>query len=138
MSAERRSARRRFTWTLTGLVVLALWLSGVLSPPDPVSQLSFLVLGLLVSVVAAYWLTYREGWRTLGARSTDEVPFDRPLVFFGAFFLTVAVVGSVAGLVLPWGESAVAALAGVAFAAWVTYFGGYERLWPARLVDPEE
>ncbi|WP_254537196.1 hypothetical protein [Halomarina litorea] len=68
-------------------------------------------------------------------QSSEEVPFNRLLVFFAALFLAVVVVNRAVGLVLPWGENTVAAAVGVAFASWVAYFGGYERLPRLR---PEE
>ena len=56
----------RFLGTTLVLCLLAVMIASVLSPPDPYTVLLYAVPLVAVTPVIAYFLTYRDGFDTLG------------------------------------------------------------------------
>ena len=102
-------------------LVLSLALGGALAPPDPFTQLLYAGPAFAVAVVAVY----------LYGQQSVEPWWKRYLVFVGGL---LAVTLAWRLLAFAVGTSATAAvrsaflLVGVAFGAWLAYFGGLERL----------
>ena len=72
-------AVRRFLVRIGGLVVVAFMLGGIMTPPDPATQLMYATGAVPIVLVAAYVLAYR----------TDSQEG------FGRFLVVTSVVGSV-------------------------------------------
>lgn len=62
-STQPQNQRREFILTLGSLVILALFIGTIVSPPDPLTQIYYMLPLTLLSVVLAYWLVYRNGYR---------------------------------------------------------------------------
>lgn len=104
-------------------LVLSLALGGVLAPPDPFTQLLYAGPTFAVTLVAVY----------LYGQQSVEPWWKRYLIFVGGLLAVTLAWRLLAFAVSP--GAAIASrtrpaflLVGVAFGAWLAYFGGVERL----------
>jgi Na+/H+ antiporter NhaC len=68
-STQPQDQRREFALTLGALAILALFIGSIMSPPDSLTQIYYVLPLSLLSPVLAYWLVYRNGYRYIrGAR----------------------------------------------------------------------
>lgn len=62
------SPRAEFAWTLLGGTFLLFVLGAVLAPPDPFTQVLFVLAGLPVALLGSYLLAYRGGYAVIRSR----------------------------------------------------------------------